>query len=128
MTQNPQLPSAWVEKIFARLQGIYGREFTGQFSTGMVNGIDAGLENAKATWAEELGGFVKWPEAIAYALEHLPERVPNCIKFKDLCRNAPRPEPVKLEYKLTEEQMAANRIKVKQMMADLKAKMAIPKN
>jgi hypothetical protein len=128
MTQNPQLPSAWVEKIFARLQGIYGREFTGQFSTGMVNGIDAGLENAKITWAEELGGFVKWPEAIAYALEHLPERVPNCIKFKDLCRNAPRPEPVKLEYKLTEEQMAANRIKVKQMMADLKAKMAIPKN
>jgi hypothetical protein len=128
MTQNPQLPSAWVEKIFARLQGIYGREFTGQFSTGMVNGIDAGLENAKATWAEELGGFVKWPEAIAYALEHLPERVPNCIKFKELCRNAPRPEPVKLEYKLTEEQMAANRIKVKQMMADLKAKMAIPKN
>lgn len=128
MTQNPQLPSAWVEKFFARLQGIYGREFTGQFSTGMVNGIDAGLENAKATWAEELGGFVKWPEAIAYALEHLPERVPNCIKFKELCRNAPRPEPVKLEYKLTEEQMAANRIKVKQMMADLKAKMAIPKN
>ena len=128
MTQNPQLPSAWAEKIFARLQGIYGREFTGQFSTGMVNGIDAGLENAKITWAEELGGFVKWPEAIAYALEHLPERVPNCIKFKDLCRNAPRPEPVKLEYKLTEEQMAANRIKVKQMMADLKAKMAIPKN
>jgi hypothetical protein len=128
MTQNTQLPSAWVEKIFARLQGIYGREFTGQFSTGMVNGIDAGLENAKATWAEELGGFVKWPEAIAYALEHLPERVPNCIKFKELCRNAPRQEPVKLEYKLTEEQMAANRIKVKQMMADLKAKMAIPKN
>ena len=96
MTQNPTLPNAWVEKIFARLQGIYGREFVGQYSTGMVNGIDAGLENAKATWAEELGSFVKWPEAIAYALEHLPERVPNCIKFKELCRMAPRPEPVKL--------------------------------
>jgi hypothetical protein len=126
MTQNP-LPNAWVEKILARLQGIYGREFTGQFSTGMVNGIDAGLENAKVTWAEELSGFSKWPEAIGYALEHLPERVPNCIKFKELCRNAPRPEPVRIEYKLTEEQMAANKIKVKQMMEDLKTKMAMPK-
>jgi hypothetical protein len=126
MTQNP-LPNAWVEKIFARLQGIYGREFTGQFSTGMVNGIDAGLENAKVTWAEELSGFSKWPEAIGYALEHLPERVPNCIKFKELCRNAPRPEPVRIEFKLSEEQMAANKIKVKQMMEDLRTKMAMPK-
>jgi hypothetical protein len=119
MMQNQPLPNAWVEKIFARLQGIYGREFTGQFSTGMVNGIDAGLENAKATWAEELGNFVKWPEAIAYALEHLPERVPNCIKFKELCRNAPRPEPVRLEYKLTEEQIEANKKRIKDIISGL---------
>ena len=124
MTQSLILPSAWVEKIFARLQGIYGREFTGQFSTGMVNGIDAGLENAKATWAEELGSFVKWPEAIEYALEHLPERVPNCIKFKDICRNAPRPEPMKLEHKLTEEQMAANKKKIKEIIDGLSNHMA----
>jgi hypothetical protein len=127
MTQNPTLPNAWVEKIFARLQGIYGREFVGQYSTGMVNGIDAGLENAKATWAEELGSFVKWPEAIAYALEHLPERVPNCIKFKELCRMAPRPEPVQIEYKISDEQMAINRAKVKKMMEELREKMAMPK-
>ena len=127
MTQNPTLPNAWVEKIFARLQGIYGREFTGQYSTGMVNGIDPGLENAKATWAEELGSFVKWPEAIAYALEHLPERVPNCIKFKELCRMAPRPEPVQIEYKISDEQMAINRAKVKKMMEELREKMAMPK-
>ena len=124
MTQSPILPNAWVEKIFARLQGIYGRDFTGQFSTGMVNGIDAGLENAKATWAEELGSFVKWPEAIAYALEHLPERVPNCIKFKELCRNAPRPEPMKLEHKLTEEQMAANKKRIKEIIDGLTNHMA----
>lgn len=127
MTQNLTLPNAWVEKIFARLQGIYGREFVGQYSTGMVNGIDAGLENAKATWAEELGSFVKWPEAIAYALEHLPERVPNCIKFKELCRMAPRPEPVQIEYKISDEQMAINRAKVKKMMEELREKMAMPK-
>ena len=127
MPQNPTLPNAWVEKIFDRLQGIYGREFTGQYSTGMVNGIDPGLENAKATWAEELGSFVKWPEAIAYALEHLPERVPNCIKFKELCRMAPRPEPVQIEYKISDEQMAINKAKVKKMMEELREKMAMPK-
>ena len=125
MTQNPVLPNSWVEKIFARMQGIYGRDFTGQYSTGMVNGIDAGLENAKATWAEELGGFVKWPEAIAYALEHLPERVPNCIKFKEICRMAPRPEPMKLEHKLTEEQMAANKKRIKEIIDGLTNHMAM---
>jgi hypothetical protein len=124
MTQNQPLPSAWVEKIFARLQGVYGREFTGQFSTGLVNGIDAGIENAKAVWADELAGFAKWPEAIGYALDHLPERVPNCIKFKELCRNAPRPEPMKLEHKLTEEQMEANKKRVKEMIEGLRQNMA----
>ncbi len=118
-----QLPSNWVEKIFARLQGVYGREFTGQFSTGIVNGVDHGLENAKQVWAEELGGFAKWPESIGYALEHLPERVPNCIKFKELCRNAPRPEPLRIEHKLTPEQMAANKQKVKEIIAGLTKQM-----
>ncbi len=124
MTQNQPLPSAWVEKIFARMQGVYGREFTGQFSTGIVNGIDAGLENAKIVWADELAGFAKWPEAIGYALEHLPERVPNCIKFKELCRNAPRPEPMKLEHKLTEEQMAVNKKRIKEIIDGLSNHMA----
>jgi hypothetical protein len=127
MNQNQPLPSAWVEKIFARMQGVYGREFLGQYGTGMVNGIDAGIENAKIVWADELSGFAKWPEAIGYALEHLPERVPNCIKFKELCRNAPRPEPVKLEYKMTDEQLAQNKARVKKMMEELREKMAIPK-
>lgn len=127
MTQQTVLPRAWVEKIFARLQGVYGREFLGQYGTGMVDGMDAGIENAKGVWAEELGGFVKWPEAIAYALEHLPERCPNCIKFKELCRAAPRNEepPKQLEHKLTEEQMKANRERVRKMVEDLKANLAM---
>ena len=101
MTQN-QLPRAWVEKIFTRLQGVYGREFLGQYGTGMVNGVDPGIENAKQVWAEELAGFIRWPDAIAYALEHLPERTPNAIKFRELCRMSPRKEdkPLELEHKL----------------------------
>ena len=128
MTPN-QLPAAWVDKIFSRLQGVYGREFTGQFSS-IVNGVDEGLANAKQVWAEELVGFTRFPEAIGYALEHLPERAPNCIRFKELCRNAPRKpevEPAKLEHKLTPEEEEANRLKVRKMLDELRVKMAMPK-
>jgi len=126
MTQN-QLPRAWVEKIFTRLQGVYGREFLGQYGTGMVNGVDPGIENAKQVWAEELAGFIRWPDAIAYALEHLPERTPNAIKFRELCRMSPRKEdkPFELEHKLTEEQMAANKKRFTEMLKGLRENMTI---
>lgn len=126
MTQN-QLPRAWVEKIFTRLQGVYGREFLGQYGTGMVNGVDPGIENAKQVWAEELAGFIRWPDAIAYALEHLPERTPNAIKFRELCRMSPRKEdkPLELEHKLTEEQMSANKKRVAEMLKGLRENMTM---
>jgi hypothetical protein len=126
MTQN-QLPRAWVEKIFTRLQGVYGREFLGQYGTGMVNGVDPGIENAKQVWAEELAGFIRWPDSIAYALEHLPERTPNAIKFRELCRISPRKEnkPLELEHKLTEEQMAANKKRVAEMLKGLRENMTM---
>lgn len=101
-----RLPDLWIDKLFARLQGVYGRDFTGQFSTGMVNGMDAGLENAKQTWAEELGGFSDHPEAIAYALSNLPDRCPNSIGFRDLCRRAPRKALDALEHKPSPEELA----------------------
>lgn len=83
------LPIAWVDRMFARLQGIYGREFTSQFSVIDANGNDVGMANAKQVWAEELAGFVDKPEAIAFVLKNLPDRVPNAIKFRDMCRQAP---------------------------------------
>jgi hypothetical protein len=81
----------WIERIFSRLQGSYGYGFTSKFATGMVNGVDLGIENAKQVWAEELGGFMDMPEAIAYAIKHLPtEKAPNVFEFRDICRRAPR--------------------------------------
>lgn len=120
--QTKMLRRDWVDRLFARLQGVYGREFTGQFSTGLdVNGVDLGIENAKQVWAEELGGFSEWPEAITYALSHLPERCPNAIRFRDLCRHAPPKNNVaQLEHRLTEEQMAANKKRVADLLASLK--------
>lgn len=114
--QTKMLRRDWVDRLFARLQGVYGREFTGQFSTGLdVNGVDLGIENAKQVWAEELGGFSEWPEAIAYALSHLPERCPNAIRFRDLCRHAPPKNVVKLEHKLTEEQLEENKRRIREI-------------
>ena len=84
------IPASWVDRIFARMQGIYGKEFTGQFSVIDNNGNDIGMENAKTVWGQELGCFAENPDAIGFALLNLPERAPNAIKFKELCRLAPR--------------------------------------
>ena len=113
------LPASWVDRLFARLQGVYGREFTGQFSQFDADGNDVGLMNAKQVWAEELGGFSEHPDALAYALKNLPERCPNAIRFRDLCRHAPAKDVPALEHKLTPEQMAANKKRVKELLDSL---------
>lgn len=102
MKHNP-LPAVWVDRLFARLQGVYGRDFTYQFSNVDSTGFDVGLANARQVWAEELGGFSEHPEAIAYALENLPERIPNVIVFLEICRKAPRKGYNALEYRMTDE-------------------------
>lgn len=102
MKHNP-LPAVWVDRLFARLQGVYGRDFTYQFSNVDSTGFDVGLANARQVWAEELGGFSEHPEAIAYALENLPERIPNVIVFREICRKAPRKGYNALEYRMTDE-------------------------
>jgi hypothetical protein len=99
------LPIEWVEKIFSRLQGVYGNSFTAKYSTGIHDGVDSGIENAKRTWCDELAGFKTWPEAIGYALKHLPEKAPNAIEFREVCRRAPKEQKPALEYKPTEEEL-----------------------
>jgi hypothetical protein len=84
------LPADWVDRIFARLQGAYGREFTGQFSMiDQSTGIDIGIENAKVVWGEELAMFADNAEAIAYGLKSLPEKAPNVLRFRETCKMAP---------------------------------------
>lgn len=101
--KNNTLPAVWVDRLFVRLQGVYGRDFTSQFSQLDSSGQDIGMMNAKQIWSEELGGFSEYPEAIAYALENLPERMPNAIVFREICRKAPRKGYNALEYKLTDD-------------------------
>ena len=121
------LPTAWVEKIFTRLHGIYGREFWLQYATGAVDGRDPGIENAKIAWAEELGIFLNRPEAIAYALQNLPGRCPNSIQFRDICKAAPltqeRPHQLKREW--TDEQLTSNKKRVRELLKVITNKMPV---
>lgn len=122
MKQTKPLPANWVDRIFARLQGFYGSQFRNQYCTGVVDGVDVGLENAKQVWSEELGCFSEWPEALAYGLENLPERAPNLVQFRNLCRNAPaKPEPKQIVHQPTPEQIAINRQRVQDLLKSFRA-------
>lgn len=82
------LPENWTDKIFQKLALVYGRDFTGRYE-----GIP--LEEVKADWAHELSGYQQSPHSIAYALQNLPEKPPNVLQFRAICRSAP-PAPVPL--------------------------------
>ncbi len=74
-----------VDRLFDRLTATYGRQFLSLYEGLDVNAV-------KTVWASELGGFSNNLNALAWALENLPARVPNAIEFKFLCRLAPTPE------------------------------------
>lgn len=84
------LPSAWTDKIFAKLSLAYGRDFIGRWE-----GIDLG--DVKTDWSHELSGFDAHPEAIAYALANLPQKPPTVIEFRAIARRAPQPDAPRLE-------------------------------
>ena len=82
MNKIEHLPSAWIDRIFSKLMARYGRDFLGRYE-----GMD--LSIVKADWSEEMAGMQSRPQAIKYALEHLPVKAPNVIEFKEICNRAP---------------------------------------
>lgn len=78
-----------VDRLFDRLTATYGRQFLG-----LYEGLD--VSAVKTLWAHELAGFAPRLHDIAWALEHLPERAPNVIEFRNLCRKAPAPDTPRL--------------------------------
>ncbi len=81
------LPTKAIDRLFHRLAATYGSEWDRSIGVTPLNDV-------KTAWAHELSGFAS-PEGmqcIAWALENLPERAPNVIQFKHLCRKAPMPE------------------------------------
>lgn len=84
------LPIAAVERLFDRLSMTYGTEFKNKW-TGMP------LNEIKTHWAYELSQFASNLNAIGWALQNLPDRCPNLIEFKSLCKQAPRPTTIALD-------------------------------
>ena len=78
------LASRPIDRLFDRLVVTYGRGFLS-----LYGGQD--IATVKSSWAHELAGFEGRLEPIAWALENLPERCPNVIEFRRLCRSAPAP-------------------------------------
>lgn len=83
------LPIAWVDRIFDKLAITYGKAFSNQYE-----GLST--DTVKGNWATELGRYAKRPDAIKWALENLPAKPPNVVEFRNLCRDAPNPDVIKL--------------------------------
>lgn len=79
------LPLIAIDRLFDRLNATYGRDFMSRWEGQNSNAV-------KASWAHELSTFERNLPMIAWALENLPERAPNVIEFRNLCRRAPAPE------------------------------------
>lgn len=83
------LPIKAIDRLFERLSATYGAAWTRQW-------VDVPINDVKSAWAHELTGFSGHLESVAWALENLPERCPNVIEFRNLCRRAPMPDLPKL--------------------------------
>ena len=79
------LPLPVLERLFARLNATYGRDFMSRYE-----GQDSGA--VKTSWGHELDGYSNNLRPIAWALENLPDRAPNVLEFRAICRRAPAAE------------------------------------
>jgi len=84
------LPIAAIDRLFDRLAMTYGTEFSNKW--GILNSMDV-----KTHWSHELAVFADNLNSIGWALQNLPDRCPNLIEFKSLCKQAPRPTANALE-------------------------------
>jgi hypothetical protein len=80
------LSTAITDRLFERLALCYGRAFLDPHTGQDVAAV-------KTSWSHELGAYDNRLHAIAWALANLPERAPNVIQFRNLCRAAPAPAP-----------------------------------
>lgn len=102
------LPIKAVDRIFHRLAATYGTEFMRRYE-----GVDE--SDMKTVWAHELSGFANDLHAVAWALENLPERCPNVIEFRNICRKSPRVEVPQIEALANPERVKAELAKLADM-------------
>lgn len=73
-----------IDRLFHRLGATYGADWDRALG-------QTPIADAKTVWAHELAIFKHSLHRIAWALENLPDRCPNVIAFKSLCKQAPAP-------------------------------------
>lgn len=78
-----------IDRLFHRLGATYGAEWERSLGSTPIS-------DAKTVWAHELSVFKNSLGRIAWALENLPDRCPNVIAFKSLCKQAPAPQEIAL--------------------------------
>lgn len=74
-----------VDYVFTRLAAEYGAAWDRSFG-------QAPIGDVKTVWADRLSDFTHSDAAkksILWALKNLPDRCPNAIEFRNLCRQAP---------------------------------------
>ena len=82
MSRNPTTMADVIDRLFTRLAATYGPEWTRQCGVTPMTDI-------KTAWGHELAWCIKDLTIIAQVLDNLPERCPNVIQFKNLCRAIP---------------------------------------
>lgn len=78
-----------IDRLFQRLGATYGAAWDKSLG-------DAPISDVKTVWCHELDCFKASLFRLAWALENLPNRCPNVIEFKNLCRQAPAQDLPKL--------------------------------
>lgn len=113
------LPATVIDRLFSRLAATYGSAWDRSIG-------QAPIADVKTAWAHELSGFASRLQDVAWALENLPERCPNVIEFRNLCRKAPAPEVPRLpEPKADPSRVAAELAKLGQIKAAAPSKRVI---
>ena len=105
------LPTKAIDRLFERLAATYTTQWVRQFDF-------VPLADVKTAWAHELSVFSSRLDVLAWALENLPQKCPNAIEFKALCRQAPRP---------TEQQLPAPKADPARVAAELSKLSAVVK-
>lgn len=81
-----------VDHVFAVLSATYGAAWTRSLG-------DSPMSDTKTAWAYQLSQFTHSKIAkrsILWALQNLPDRVPDAIQFRNVCRLAPVAQPLTL--------------------------------
>lgn len=96
-------PVAAVDYVFKVMFATYGSAWSRAIG-------DAPIADVKTVWGEVLNDYMGSDEAkrpIMWALNNLPDTVPNSRQFRSLCRNAPSKAPVMLPAPVVNPEIAA---------------------